>query len=195
MPHIEEHWLEQYVTSCKSKRVAIDVGANRGEWTSFLAMHFDHVAALEPDPRASAEIPQLPNVSLIEAAVGASTARIATLHLRESPDQNSLLEQHPIGAGGGAPAPAVDTRDVKLVTLDSRFPHGADLVKIDVEGTEVDVLRGCTTRSSWERTRFIVECHDTYPAVEAELVRLGKTVTLIPHPYHAHPGHCWAIGE
>jgi hypothetical protein len=73
------------------------------------------------------------------------------------------------------------------------FPEGADFIKIDTEGFEVNVLRGCQT--NWGRTFFIVECHDNYDQVHNELQRLGKSIKKINHPIPgAHPGHCWALG-
>ena len=68
-------------------------------------------------------------------------------------------------------------------------------MKIDTEGGVLLALAGCRSSDAWGRTFFIVECHDTFDGVEAELKRLGKAVTHVPHPLDAHPGHCWAIGK
>lgn len=198
---IEETWLIDAVGfgigGLEEKKLAIDVGANKGDWTVELAKVFKSVIAIEPDQRnpLASSVESLENVSVVWAAAWKADGEVV-LHERESPDQNSLLEAHPIGAGGGAPAPSIAKRTVRSVSLTSVAPDGADLVKIDIEGAEAEVLSACDSGSGiWDRTLFIVECHDTYPAVEAELKRLGKVVQMIPHPSStAHSGHVWAVG-
>lgn len=190
-----EPWLADIVTRLmpKQRKLAVDVGANTGEWTRSLAGEFSKVVAVEPDPRAYASIEENEVVSLVQAAVSGKTGG-SVLHLRPKPDQNSLLETHPVGADGGSDAPVVDSVDVETVALDDLCPGGADLVKIDIEGAEVEALRGCSG-SRWDRTLFVVECHDTLDSVRQELERLGKDVEVVPHPFPSHSGHCWAIGS
>jgi FkbM family methyltransferase len=192
-----EHWLEkpvlQAIESLRSKSVAADVGANSGTWTRPLSSIFERVVAFEPDRRESQKIPRLQNVAVVEAAVSDMTGT-TTLYVRNSSGHNSLLKVHPIGGEGMADAPAVAEVEVECVTLEQFLPSGADFVKMDIEGGELLALAGCRTPAVWSRTVFIVECHDTYDGVAAELARLGKEVTRIPHPLVAHPGHCWALG-
>lgn len=194
---IEETWLVDSVgmaiARLQSRRLAIDVGANRGDWSRELAGSFDKVIAVEPDSRNHLVVPG--NVEIIWGALW-NTSGEAVLYKRPSPDQNSLLSSHPIGAGSCADAPVVEKEVVPCYTLDAVAPEGADFVKIDIEGAEPEVLAACSAeRSLWGRTVFVVECHDTFADVSLHLMRLGKTVTRIPHPSPtAHRGHCWAIG-
>jgi FkbM family methyltransferase len=194
-----ENWLDEFVNkgiaSLEQKQVAVDVGANIGSWTVPLSGIFEYVVAFEPDARASQCIPSMKNVIVIPAAIS-DVEKVATLYIRKSPEQTSLLETHPIGGNRGEPAPAQASVQISCMTLDEVFPDGADFVKMDIEGGEIDALRGCVDVERWKRTFFVVECHDTFDGVLVELVRLGKTVSLIHHPNaDAHPGHCWAIGE
>lgn len=198
---IEETWLIDIVghsiANLSARELAIDVGANRGSWTAELAKAFMDVVAIEPDERNNLleSVADLENVSVVEAAAWHEDGSV-TLHRRESPEQNSILEQHPIGGGACMPAPVIDSVQVSSVRLDTVSPEGADFVKIDVEGAEVEVLKGCVEDGTWDRTVFVVECHGTYDAVVEELERLGKEVTKVPHPYvGAHVGHCWAVGS
>lgn len=191
---IEQAWLKGFVDEAanrlKKKALAVDVGANVGAWTEDLAARFDSVIAVEPDDRASALIPELPNVDLHTVAAGETNGTV-TLFMRPQATQNSTLEVHPINGD-----PVVEKKTVESVTLDRLCPEGADFVKIDVEGAEASVLRGCSADGRWDRTFFIVECHDSFQEVEAELVRLKKKVEKIPHPSAgAHPGHCWAAAR
>ena len=194
---IEETWLIQPVGMAISPLAnlgtAVDVGATRGEWTRALAESFKTVVAYEPDGRVGDEITTSDSVILRRQAVSSQCGE-ATLYRRPEACQSSLLLEHPIGGGSCAPAPVVDLATVPTVTLDSEFEAGADFVKIDVEGVEAEILRGCSPEP-WQRTVFVVECHDTERDVAEELARLGKRIFRVSHPSPtAHPGHCWLIG-
>lgn len=195
-----ETWLTAPVTEAigrlKSKRLAIDVGANVGTWTKPLSEMFDEVVAFEPDDRnfavLDAERPE--NVTVVKAAVSFSTGE-TPFFLRASSGHGSLLAEHPIGGDGMRPVPVTQEILIPCISLDDACDDGADFVKMDIEGGETLALEGCKDVGRWRRTVFVVECHDTFAEVAAELERLGKRVTRIPHPLVAHPGHCWAIGE
>lgn len=196
--HVQsESWLSESVSAAMpaSRALAADIGANRGDWSRSLANEFQSVIAVEPDERAYSLIGEIPRVSVAPYAVGEKTGT-ASFYLRPSPDQNSLLEDHPVGGGGQSEAPVFESSTVLVVSMDDLFPEGADFVKMDIEGGEVGALRGCLKTDNWKRTSFVVECHDTFAEVSYELQRLGKSVERIPHPLPgAHPGHCWAIGK
>lgn len=193
-----EDWLYDRVMAgisrLESWHLAVDVGANCGLWTSALSEFFDKVLAVEPDERAYTLIEESLNVTLVKAAVSEFSGE-SLIHLRPSPEQNSMLLDHPIGGGGGRPAPSISSVPIRTISMDDLCAEGADFVKMDIEGAEVDALRGCVDVDRWRQTLFVVECHDTFGSVKAELERLGKSVERIPHPWVAHPGHCWAIGE
>lgn len=189
---IEETWLIPFLSQAVGSggtALAVDVGANKGTWSELLAKHFEDVIAVEPDERASNAIPDIENVEVIHGAISDFVGP-CELYLRPEPLQNSLLKQHPIDG-----RPVVGDVTVECQTLDTLCPDGADFVKVDIEGGEVAALRGCSADGRWDRTHFIVECHNNFKAVEEELRRLGKRVEHVRHPSSgAHPGHCWAIG-
>jgi FkbM family methyltransferase len=175
---------------------AVDIGANVGMWARPLAAVFSQVIAVEADDRAYAELCRdLPaNVRAIHGAACNYTGEV-TIYKRPSSEQTSLLAAHPIGAIGCSDAPVQELAVVEAYTLNSLCPEGADFVKIDIEGAEVVVLSAASPEL-WQRTTFVVECHDTFEEVRDELMRLWKTVEHVPHPCaDAHPGHCWAIGR
>lgn len=183
-----EKWLLEYIPKGE---LAVDVGANEGDWILDLSNNFKKVIAIEPDERIFCKIPLLYNVELIKGVVGDVDGELE-MFLRPHAGHNSLLSKHPIEPE--FKVPVVDILKVKSFRLDTLFPEGADFVKIDTEGFEVNVLQGC--EKNWERTLFIVECHDNYDGVYKELQRLGKSIKRINHPFAGtHPGHCWAIGR
>ena len=193
-----EFWLIEPVTKAikglASKSLAVDVGANVGTWSVTLCEMFDSVLAFEPDERNFSQIPSIENLTTVKAAVSDQTGE-TPLYIRSSSGHNSILPIHPIGGEGMAPVPVIEEVQIPCLTLDDACEGGADFVKMDIEGGEILALQGCKDVGRWSRTVFVVECHDTFNDVEAELYRLGKRVTRIPHPLVAHPGHCWAIGE
>jgi FkbM family methyltransferase len=144
----------------RSGDVFVDVGANHG-WFSLLAAHRlqpigGKVFAFEPQSklssllRRSAEINHLDNLVVIQAAAGDRASRGAVY--LPSPDQTRYGSLFPAGA-------AVDAVDV--VTLDHQFPDlTPTLLKIDVEGFEVRVLRGMKGLLARSALRgLIIEVH------------------------------------
>lgn len=203
---IEEVWIVEYIKrAAQSCDVAIDIGANVGEVSAVMAEHFKHVLAVEPDPRAFAElVANAPkNVSCHNVAATRRNGAVQ-LHLRPNTVQSSLLEDHPIGAGDQTDAPIVETIGVNGETLDfllfvakQRFGEfGRVFIKVDVEGAEGDVLAGATDPTFWSAA-WLIEIHDREQAVGAELERLGYDgIDIIPHPYQsAHPKHFWVYAE
>lgn len=198
---VQETWLTGFIGLSSAKKLAVDIGANCGDWTRLLSTAgFERVIAVEPDSRASSHIKEGDGIEIVHAAASSLESESAgevTLFLRPSPDQNSLLESHPIGGAGGSECPHTGTVSVPCVSLKTLCPAGADFVKIDVEGAEERVISSCQDDGTWDRCVFLVECHDTLSAVVSQLNRLRKKVTVVEHPFkgHAHPGHCWAVGE
>ena len=178
---------------------AYDIGANAGAWSLMLCQTFAEVYAVEPDPRAFAELKAAlaakANCTLFNAAVSSFTGS-GTLFLRPSSLQSSLLEVSPIGGNGGEPCPAIESADVLRIRLDDISGSAPDFIKVDIEGSEVEAMLELD-RLRWQRTTFLVECHDTAFEISSRLLELGKSVERIPHPHSgdAHPGHCWVIGR
>lgn len=143
--------LENEVNAIKSlirtsKPVLFDVGANKGEWSSFFNQAFPNsmIYLFEPQPGCQQIIKDknLPNSTLFPNAVGAKkdtvrlytvgeTSGIASLHERkDSYSENKVFTSY----------------DVEQITLDSVIEAYAissiDFVKMDIEGHELDALKG-----------------------------------------------------
>lgn len=203
---MEEPWLIEFIDrAAQAGGIAFDIGANTGTLTKEFSSRFDGVVAVEPDPRAFAILSAGAdkNVSCQHAAATRGFGAVE-LHLRPSHLQSSLLLEHPIGGSDQAEAPPVETVGVNGLTLDyllfvarERFGEKpVSFVKIDVEGSEGDVLAGATD-PAFRRVRWLIEVHDRELEVGLELERLGyDAIDIIPHPApKAHPKHFWIYAE
>jgi FkbM family methyltransferase len=133
--------------------VVLDVGANEGTYTeafAHLAGRSGEVHAFEPVPTTMARLrlrfsppASWPQITLHEAAATDRPGPVALL-LPGTDSGQASLRSHQDGSWTGA-AP-VQKFPAHGVTLDgammSRAPQRVDLIKIDVEGAELLVLRG-----------------------------------------------------
>ena len=127
--------------------LTVDVGANRGRWTEMLKEVFPEgeVLMLEPQPEMrddlNAVCRRLPGVRWVETAVGArEETRLQTIW--EDLEGSSFLPKPDAGRqASGVQRPAKVRRLDDLLREDGGgIP---DLVKLDVQGFELEVLRGC----------------------------------------------------
>lgn len=149
----------------------VDVGAHIGMYSIRAARALrcrGRVLAFEPNPFAreqlegNVELNECDNVIVVAAAVGASPGH-ARLHVPASPDPSfSSLD------GGrfeeGQPI------DVEVTTVDAAVAEHElrpSFVKVDVEGAEVDVVRGMSETVAKFRPTLLVEVSDeTAPEVQ-----------------------------
>lgn len=133
----------------------LDVGANKGQFTLLARALFPQapVTAFEPLPGPAARFRALfaedPRVRLVEAAVGPREETLP-MHVAGQQDSSSLL---PIGRRQVALFPATaeaGTAEVRVAPLDRLLPASAMpapcLLKLDVQGFELEALRGCESR-------------------------------------------------
>lgn len=163
-----------------------DVGGHIGYLSLYfarLAGPHGHVHVFEPGennlPYLERNIAGHSNITLVRAAAGAAPGR-ATLYVESLAGQNnSLVEDFEVlarNAGLANPgAGKVTPRDVEVTTLDSyagRTGAIPDIVKIDVEGFELEVLLGMTELIG-RRPVVLVEVQRNQEHVVALLERAG----------------------
>lgn len=171
-----------------------DVGANVGLLTlacAFATGPGGQVWSFEPEAGPRAQLAKtlhlngLSWVTVSDRAVGAAEGR-ARFHVSPTLGHSSL---HPLPDDEQAQARTIE---VEVTTLDQALPPGQrlDVVKIDVEGAELDVLAGMT--------RLLAENGDIALIAEygpSHLERLGGSRESWFAAFAAHGFEAWLIGE
>lgn len=130
----------------------VDIGANKGQFSLFARDMWPDalIYAFEPLPGPAERFRQVfagdPSVRLYEVAVGPKEDD-ATMYVSQREDSSSLL---PIADRQVQVFPGTElkeTRTIRVAPLD-KFVHpvnfsGPVLLKIDVQGFELEVLKGC----------------------------------------------------
>lgn len=131
----------------------IDIGANRGQFTVWAAavLGVEHIVCVDPLPDADTYLTKVAaylrprRVTIVNAALGSVRSR-QTLHVTAASDSSSLL---PVAPGAELPVALreVGQHEVDVFAGDDVLTGPFDrplLVKIDVQGSELDVLSGLT---------------------------------------------------
>lgn len=171
---VNGYWLGQYELPIQDTlrqelrpgEVFYDVGANAGFFSLVAArlvgpggkcIAFDPWPSNYDSIREQFSLNSLDNCVAVSQAVGEAIGK-ATF---SSPDTVTTM------AHLGPSAPGERSIDVDVITLDAaRKLYGSPtFIKIDIEGAEVDALRGARTILAEDRPRFLIEVHT--PACEA----------------------------
>lgn len=172
----------------------LDVGAYVGGWASQLRRlgYEGSIVSFEPNPRAYAALSRAaasdPLWKTVPVAVGAEHGE-ANLRVRANPQMTSLLDtSDDVLPSYSQAARVVERGTVRLVRLDECWPGGQAFLKVDTQGSELDVIRGCGSRLA-DVVGLLIECtvvptyrdQPLYLDVLHELDRLGFTpVTFLP---------------
>ena len=169
---------EYFVEIPKPRPHIIDAGSNIGVALLYFKMLYPEasIIAIEPSPAAAAllrrnvEANQLANVRVIECALW---DKPGTMELYTRPGELAGV------SSSLRPQAGYDAQRITCVTLSSLVEGTVDLLKIDVEGAELPVIRElCDSGKIACVERMIVEVHhdpttvsDTLPAL-LELLRV-----------------------
>ena len=142
------------VHKLKKANTIVDVGGGIGEFSIMCALKFPHASiyAFEPDKKSfdiltkNVEINRCANISAIPKAVGKK--KHYTLYISEENDRSSTA----VGKGERA--------YVKGVRIQEITKKPIDLLKIDVEGAELDVLQSIREDSYRQIACIVLEFHN-----------------------------------
>jgi FkbM family methyltransferase len=143
-------------------REAVDVGANIGAYSYALSALASRVHAFEPLPKLAAFISRaLPANVVVKNLAVSDTVSVLDLLVpikegREDTTAASVMASaaHPDGVH----------YQVQTTTLNSLSDHDVGFVKIDVEGHEMNVLRGADELIAKHRPTVLIEAEDRHRA-------------------------------
>jgi FkbM family methyltransferase len=161
----EREVLDHLPVLLEGVKVFVDIGASLGQYTFFASQHLQgaQIIAIEADPIRFEELRnncQKWGVS--------STNKLTTLHAAVCDNDGEItFYTTSSNVSGGLFAhdvrpQAVDWEGIVVDSfkLDTLFrDRSPDLVKLDVEGSELRVLRGATRILTEGKTKFLIELH------------------------------------
>jgi FkbM family methyltransferase len=176
--------------------LALDVGANVGQYVGLLVPRFNRVLAFEPSREAFVklinQVKDYPNLEVYNVAILDTTA-IINLHKYEGGwrdfDLSILDEPQAFDCWGRkigkVPVLAIRLDDLRLSTV--------DFIKIDVEGSETAVVKGAMETITKNRPTLFIEIHEKSQG--EQIIGLLKEMydfKVIRHPAYAPNTFLWA---
>lgn len=159
--HIEpELWLMRQF--CRRDRAAIDVGANEGLFSLYLAKHAGCVHAFEPNPSCIARLQRLlPRRVMLRQVAASDTAGRAELRFDPTNTGIGTIEtENRLHDNPGIRS--LEATTVETATLDALIDEPVSFIKIDVEGHEEAVLRGAQDLLARWRPAVLVEVEERH---------------------------------
>jgi FkbM family methyltransferase len=158
----------------RSGAAAIDGGANVGNWSRWMAEHFDAVHAFEPNPRCWPAFEDMPpGVVLHRAALGEAAGEA---WLYQPPKRRATTAGYVGSAEHAPPVERPRAEPVAVATVDGLGLTRCGLLKLDIEGGELYALRGSRQTLARCRPVVVVEVsalsHKHYGVPEADVRRL-----------------------
>ena len=162
-----ELYLIKYL--CEKQKISLDVGANLGLFTYFLQKHSKEVFAFEPNPYPLRYLYSLVenNTSVLPIAIG-NEDRIIELNIpknRKGWSSNGASLKN-IGINSGIKL------DVICKKIDSLSYENVGLIKIDVEGFEIEVIKGALRTINKCKPNMIIENEIIHQKNPKELLNL-----------------------
>ncbi|MCB1093191.1 MAG: FkbM family methyltransferase [Verrucomicrobiae bacterium] len=157
----EIRWLSRW---CPPDKIAIDVGANRGDYALYLCRLAREVWCFEPNPGLARELRRLlagqpvrvENTGL-GSAEGELILQIPCVEGKEIHGWASVDRDFTGESWQGRPIRHVRREPIRIRTLDSYGFQEVGFIKIDVEGHEFEVLRGAEALLRAQRPNLLVE--------------------------------------
>jgi FkbM family methyltransferase len=161
--------------------IAIDVGANYGTYSILFSRYFKSVIAYEAHPVTfkilEQNLGQLPNIQVNPYAISSSTGQGLIHEYRKNHSGSASLENLHWVAENPLKSSQVQksTLDIQLGAITSKI----GLIKIDVEGHELEVLKGSRQILSSQKPAIIFENNTGEKAVLNFLQDFGYDTFLV----------------
>lgn len=161
--------LDHAVELVKHHRVAVQAGGLHGAFARQLSLSFHVVHCFEPDPRlfgiCARAIDWRAGVRLYNAALGLDRGPVRTVHQRRDGDKTRLAHA---GVTHVVPGTTAGGASIATLRIDDLGLDPCDLIVLDVEGYELEALRGAR--------ETIKRCHPVIMVeVNSNLTAMGLT--------------------
>lgn len=140
-----------------ARPVVLDLGGNHGEFAGEMARRFSAVVtSVEPNPALFDALHRRPDLRAIHAA---ATGTDGTVHLQVAAnDQASTIMAATTTSGGTVAVPGMS-----LASLLSHIESArVDLVKVDIEGAEIDLLTQADGETLARIGQMSIEFHESH---------------------------------
>jgi FkbM family methyltransferase len=142
-----------------SNRLTLDVGSNRGLYAVAALPYSRGVIAFEPQPHFAAFLRRhMPATVEVRECAVSDTTGTATLLMPSDPRFHAEARLSSSGGLGEACVPTL----VRTARIDDIVSDDVGLIKVDVEGHELEVLNGATNLVDRCRPNLIVEIEDRH---------------------------------
>lgn len=181
----EEKWIWNYIR-LKKGGAFVDVGADYGKYTVTVAKIIGEdgkVIAIEPHPdnykklKRNIELNKLNNVVIYNIAAW-SDKQVLKLYIGKSHGFHSVLKNYGFGSI------PVKARSLDEVLWENDIKRGVVLIKIDVEGAELEVLKGLAKTLKEFHPKIIIEVWNDIKQVEKFMTALGYKCRKIASEYY-----------
>jgi FkbM family methyltransferase len=157
----EIRWLSAW---CDPERVAVDIGANRGDYALFLETIAKELTCFEPNPGLAADLERLfegTSVTIENLALGEEEGEFV-LHIpcvegKELHGWASLEKNFAGQSWKGLEIISVRDVSVSVKRLDDLGIENVGFIKIDVEGHEFATLKGAGKTILRDKPKLLVE--------------------------------------
>lgn len=160
---------------CDPHRISVDIGADLGEFTIAMLASSRSVIAFEPRPAQAHDLASMFDAVgaavQVEAVALSDKPGMAPMRVVESePGRSTIDDNNTLGDVSGG---HIQSISVPVRRLDDLHLDDVALVKIDVEGHELAVLRGAADTLARNRPAIVVEAEQRHhPNTVDEITRL-----------------------
>ncbi|MFN4902065.1 MAG: FkbM family methyltransferase [Ignavibacteria bacterium] len=160
-PCIRGHHI--YASLLNSESVILDLGGHKGEFSSILnEKHGCTCHVLEAMPDLYEGIRQSEQLHAYHFAAGSQDGSME-FHISSNPESNSLRLKSEDHVG------TIIVPTISIPSFMNRFEiKKIDLLKMDIEGAEIDVFRGMSDKLLQSIPQITVEFHDFIPEMQLE---------------------------
>ena len=154
---IEDNWLGHQMAEIfrdlqyrpflplnKENTLALDIGANIGLASIYLSQYFERIIALEPSSlhyNALNRNLQSNNITNVKPIMKAIYIKNGKFPFGGPPSNRTMRSMHMATWNGGKPDETIESITLDKLFEDEKIEH-VDLLKMDIEGTEIEVLSG-----------------------------------------------------